>query len=335
MRPARRLTDAVCASSVTNLTVAAGQGGGRMAGRCTESDCAMTGMHWLAYLEGRSRPFLWLAALVLTLVFGVIDYATGPEIAFGVFYLVPVALGAYLLGRGAGLALSLTSALTWLAADLADGLSLSHPLIHFWNAGTRLIFYAVMTVLLSALRRSYEQQRALARSDALTGVANGRAFFETAALELERARRFRRPLSLVHMDVDGFKGVNDRLGHPAGDALLITIAAALRSAVRRTDLVARLGGDEFVVLLPETASGDARVAAEKLRARLNERMTEGHWPVSFSIGLATFEQAPESVDALLVAADALTYQAKRAGKDRIQQSVVDPTGASGAPVGAH
>ncbi len=292
----------------------------------------MIGKRLLASLDGAGPAGLWLLSLGLTLVLGAIDYLTGPEIAFSVFYLVPVSCAAYFLGRRPGLAIAVLSAIVWLAADVADGPQLSSPLIHYWNAFTRLVFFGLMTVVLTAWRGAYEQQRALARADFLTGVANSRAFFETAELELERARRFKRPVSLIYMDVDGFKGVNDTRGHKAGDDLLVAIATALRAAVRKTDFVARLGGDEFVVILPEAGEQDALAAAEKLQARLRETMREAGWPVSFSMGLATADRAPPDVESLVREADALAYEAKRAGKDRIQQRLMGSGPAASAPM---
>jgi diguanylate cyclase (GGDEF)-like protein len=162
----------------------------------------------------------------------------------------------------------------------------------------------------------------LARSDFLTGAANSRAFFDVADMELVRARRYARPFSVAHIDVDNFKTVNDTLGHQAGDDLLRVIVATIKTNLRETDLLARLGGDEFAVLFPETGEEESLVATQKLHGHLNDEVKRRQWPVSFSVGLLTCLDAPKSVDDLLKLADKLTYEAKHGGKNSIKQDVV-------------
>ncbi|HQR30704.1 MAG TPA: GGDEF domain-containing protein, partial [Anaeromyxobacteraceae bacterium] len=112
-----------------------------------------------------------------------------------------------------------------------------------------------------------------------------------------------------------FKTVNDQLGHVAGDAVLATVGATLRDAVRGHDTVARLGGDEFGVLLPDVDEAGASALADRLRVRLREALAAGGWNVTFSIGVATFIRPPASVDEMILRADELMYRAKRSGKD--------------------
>jgi diguanylate cyclase (GGDEF)-like protein len=123
------------------------------------------------------------------------------------------------------------------------------------------------------------------------------------------------------MDLDGFKEVNDRLGHSAGDAILIDVANHIRKNLRAIDMVARMGGDEFVILLPETDAPSARAAIEKLRGLLLDLSQERSWPVTYSIGLVTFEQAPKSTDDMIGEADKLMYSVKRGSKNNLQVGV--------------
>ena len=159
--------------------------------------------------------------------------------------------------------------------------------------------------------------RELTVTDDLTGVSNRRLLAERAQIELERARRTGQPLSLLVIDLDHFKQVNDALGHLKGDALLREVARVLLEHVRRADTVARYGGEEFVVLLPDASREQALLAAEKLRATVGESCRGFEAPQTISIGLATFPDDASTFAELLDAADRALFQAKRAGRDRV------------------
>jgi diguanylate cyclase (GGDEF)-like protein len=152
-------------------------------------------------------------------------------------------------------------------------------------------------------------------------VANRRAFFEIANAERGRACRYGRPLTLAYLDVDNFKGINDRLGHASGDHLLVEVSRVLRDNVRASDAVARLGGDEFALLFPETDAAGAEAALRNLQKRLADAMQAADWPVTFSMGAAVFA-CPESVDEMIRAADELMYGVKKAGKNNIAVGAV-------------
>ena len=132
------------------------------------------------------------------------------------------------------------------------------------------IAFGSVALLAAAQRDWLRRERAISRTDGLTGLLNGRGFYEAAAVELARSSRYRHPLTLAYVDLDDFKEINDRLGHARGDAVLVAVAHALRRACRSTDLVGRLGGDEFVVLFPETDRDAAEAALVKLRSRSQE-----------------------------------------------------------------
>jgi two-component system cell cycle response regulator len=168
----------------------------------------------------------------------------------------------------------------------------------------------------------YEDARRLATTDAVTGLLNRRAFID--ALERERARSDRHtfPVSLLLLDVDHFKNVNDRYGHAAGDAVLQGVARALLPMARRSDVVARWGGEEFVVLLPQTRSEGARIAAERIRRAIaNVKHPVPSCPeplrITASIG-ASSAISPWSADSLVAAADEAMYQAKSRGRNRVE-----------------
>ncbi|PYP39597.1 MAG: hypothetical protein DMD43_10520 [Gemmatimonadetes bacterium] len=147
-----------------------------------------------------------------------------------------------------------------------------------------------------------------------TGISNRRAFFGALDRIVEWGRRTGAPWVLAYLDVDDFKKVNDELGHGTGDLVLKTVARVLREATRRIDVVARLGGDEFALLLPQTTAEQGELVVEKLMTLLEDAMGRSAWPVSFSIGVITFNAAPESGDTAVAVADACMYRVKASGK---------------------
>jgi diguanylate cyclase (GGDEF)-like protein len=178
----------------------------------------------------------------------------------------------------------------------------------------------------SAVReRGRAEQRAqdlenLAAVDGLTGLYNRRHFETLARSELARCQRYVRPLSLLLLDVDHFKLINDRLGHAAGDRVLRRIAEMCSASKRDSDVVGRIGGEEFAVLLPETAPDAAQQFAERLRSAVRESpiVIEGETiVVTVSIGVAGATLRTSSIDALSRFADQALYDAKRAGRDQV------------------
>jgi diguanylate cyclase (GGDEF)-like protein len=143
-------------------------------------------------------------------------------------------------------------------------------------------------------------------------------------MAIERARRDRQPTSIAYIDCDDFKRINDRFGHSTGDQLLKVVAATLMERVRKSDVVARLGGDEFAVLLPETPSQSAQEVIQGLKTGLLDRMQTHAWPVTFSIGVATFVTPPTTLNEMIELSDTLMYTVKRAGKNMIKHHVFNP-----------
>ncbi len=153
-------------------------------------------------------------------------------------------------------------------------------------------------------------------TDPLTGLPNRRSAQQALQQESARARRHRTSLSIVMLDVDKFKSVNDRFGHGVGDQVLRQVAAALRSSVRADDVPARWGGEEFLVILANTDLDGARTCAERIRARVEGERFGVAGQVTVSAGVAQFEPG-ESLDALLARADGRLYEAKAAGRNRV------------------
>jgi diguanylate cyclase (GGDEF)-like protein len=176
-----------------------------------------------------------------------------------------------------------------------------------------VVIAAGILLLARRLRSSHDALWALARRDELTGVGNYRSLHERLAEEIARHRRHSREFALILLDLDGFKAVNERLGHLQGDRLLAEIGAALSDEIRAEDSVYRQGGDEFAVIVPEASAEEAEEVAARLRSRISHRGfgSDEKWPVTAACGFALFPADGVTVDDLLGFADADLFAAKR------------------------
>lgn len=257
-------------------------------------------------------------AIFLALLVGVTDYYTGREISFSIFYLLPILLVTWYGRKNIGIYFSVISSLEWLIADQLTNPNYSHFTIPFWNMSVRLSFFLIIVFIVSRLKVALEREKRISRTDPLTGVSNARFFYEFATVEIDRAKRYNHYLTIVYIDLDNFKYVNDNFGHITGDQLLKVVAQSLDQSKRKMDLVARLGGDEFVLLLPEITNDDALIVVNRMRNSLLQLMDKNKWPVTFSIGFVTYQKPPSSVDIMIREADNLMYVAKRNGKNQIE-----------------
>lgn len=164
------------------------------------------------------------------------------------------------------------------------------------------------------LQRQLDENRELAERDALTRIANRYRLEKALQLECERAQRFRQPLSLIAMDLDDFKPINDRYGHAHGDAALLRVVDVLRACLREQDLLARWGGDEFVIVLPQESLGEALEVAARLRQAMAQIEPVGDCRLTMSYGVVQREEG-EDQHALLARADKALYRAKGSGKN--------------------
>jgi len=285
------------------------------------------------WLRSWPHPALLAGALALLGLLGVVDHATGFELSFSLFYLAPISLASWYLGRNAGLSVSVAAAAVWLLVDRTSGRPYSQAWIPMWNAGVRLGFFLVTSLLLVELRRQLALERDLARLDPLTGLRNSRAFHEEAGLLFRLAARHRHPIALAYVDLDDFKRINDERGHEEGDRALAETGRLLSRSVRSTDVAARLGGDEFALLLPYIDLDDARRYFDDLQAKLTAMAAREGWPIGFSVGVAVFRDAPPAGREALQLADALMYRVKRGGKNDVVCEVVVERADPGAPQG--
>lgn len=277
----------------------------------------------LRTLGRRSPPAVVIIGIILALIVGMLDLLTGTAWSFGIFYLLPICLTAWLAGKGSGVAVAVLSAVFTLEADLLSGQQFSNRLIPYWNALVALAFFIIVNDLLTDLQEQKAREKELLGVDDLTTVANRQAFFRMANGELTRARRFRYSLTLAYLDLDDFKTVNDRGGHGAGDAMLFQVGHTLTRTARATDIVGRIGGDEFVLLLTNTSFEQGQIALQRFRDVLLTTLKEHDWPLTCSIGAVTFTTPAETVDDMVSAAEDLLQQAKQAGKNTTRHELRD------------
>lgn len=266
-------------------------------------------------MENTSTPLILLLSLVQITILGILDYSTGFEISFAVFYLIPVTFTAWFCSKNYAIFVSFASAMAWHFSNSLAGEHFSNQVIPFWNTSTRLIFFIIVAILLSKLKDALEHAVKIAGTDFLTGAFNPRKFYESVNLEISRSRRYKRPFTIVYLDADNFKMINDTFGHHTGSELLIKVVAIMKKTLRSTDIIGRLGGDEFAVLLPETDCSQAETVVDKLRRNLLGEMQSEGWKVTFSIGVLTYVESPETVDEVIKLADDLMYEVKKNGKN--------------------
>lgn len=286
-----------------------------------------------AQLAGLSSAGAGGLAIALIVIVACIDWWTGVDLALSVFYLLPVALVAWRLGLRPGIAASLAAATTWGSLDWLGGHEYPHPAYHAWNSGVRFGFFIITTLLLCKLRDAYQRQVDLARTDALTGAANRRTLLEALTGEIARSARTGRPFTFVCADLDGFKAINDTLGHPTGDAVLREIVTVASERLRQTDLFARMGGDEFGLLLPETGVSEAQLVLVDLRGAFESALRREKWSVGLSAGAVTFASVPGTAEEAIRLADLLLLECKAQQKGTTVFAVAtSPSGLSLARV---
>jgi diguanylate cyclase (GGDEF)-like protein len=269
--------------------------------------------------KGWLNGMIWGAVLIL----GIIDYFTGVELSLSFFYLIPVAMAAWALGKHSGLSYAILAAMVWLVSNLLSGQIFSNMFFGVWNTLIRFGFYGVVTILLTELHSALEEERLLASTDPLTGALNRRSFNGLAEKKMIHAEVNGRPYTVVYIDLDNFKPINDKQGHAIGDMVLKAVVDTIQKQIRIADISARFGGDEFAILLADIGQDDAKRIVQRLRKALLEKMDMHVWDITFSIGVLTFLTMPHSVEEMVRLTDELMYEVKVEGKNAIKYSVYE------------
>lgn len=276
----------------------------------------------IGHLSSQSELRLITKGLLIVGFLGIAESVIGSSLHFETLYLIPIILVAWFGGRNPGVIMCAASVLARFSShSITRAFHVSFSTLSQEDLVVRLGSYLVILFVLSVLKGSLEHEKEFARSDYLTGVGNRRSFIEGAHKEIDRARRYGYPLTVIYMDVDDLKAINDRFGHDAGDELLRSLAKAVHRELRMTDLIARLGGDEFCILLPETDPDMAELIVRRLQGVGESLMGKQEVPMPFSMGVVTFLDPPSSVDEMVCLADKVMYAAKKNGKHTICREI--------------
>ena len=265
-------------------------------------------------LEKAGKPVWVIVGILLLLTVAFLDFETGTELSFSIFYLIPIFLFTWMVNGNIGIAIACISSGLWLFIEVISAPQYSSSFIYFWNAIIRLGFFLLPVLLI----RSLEQEKKHARTDFLTDALNTRSFHDVAQRELDRSIRYQRPFTVAFIDIDNFKTINDTFGHTFGDKVLRAISHNIQRNIRKTDIIARVGGDEFAILLPEVDSDTARAAISKMQQKMMEEMITNKWPVTFSIGVITLNAPQFTVDEIIGMADKMMYSVKNHGKNDVK-----------------
>ncbi len=285
-----------------------------------------------AYLNRVSKT-LWISlGLAFVAFVGVESLPMSAEFSYWIFYLIPFFIVTF-SKKWTGILVSVICAITLFVADISSWITYSHLTIPYWNAIARLGSFLILTLTFSSLKGALRNEKEFSRTDPLTGVGNRRYFNELAEMEIHRSQRYKHPFTIIYIDLDDFKAINDHFGHSKGDHVLRAVAQTFQREIRSTDKIARLGGDEFVVLLPETGMEVAEVIFSKIRKVSAEVREMGARPITFSMGAVTFLSPPPKVDEILRISDRLMYAVKNGGKNGIMHEMYpmdpNPVGKSG------
>lgn len=277
-----------------------------------------------ANFYGKESHWKLVAETLVMIVFitWVLLYTGGAASPLNDLYLLVVIVSALTLGKFITLLqLGLIAACyVWLAYPQRNILSLPFGTTLVAQIIPMLLVAYITTMLSADIRRAYGHMKSLSEIDELTGVLNMRAFSAVAERVFSQAERYARPFSVLMIDSDHLKTVNDSLGHEAGNRLLKLTVQCIQSQLRQTDVVARFGGDEFVVVLPDTTGNGAVGVAERIRKSIESSpltTREKKVAATVSIGIAGYPNQGHDLDTVLERADHAMYASKTGGKNRI------------------
>jgi diguanylate cyclase (GGDEF)-like protein len=246
-----------------------------------------------------------------------IDRITLPGLSLLVLYLAPIFIASWFNRIPFTVIVALITAIVWSFDEYVIMHRYGHPAAPYLNAIVTFFLFVVVVFLVRRVKKTIILEREYANTDFLTLAVNSRFFHEVVDMEIKKARRFKRVISVIYFDLDNFKMVNDTMGHSEGNRLLKSVVDGIKPNMRSIDTIARLGGDEFAILLPDTGYDGADLVARRIQEGIFKLAQQKNWPVTASIGIVTCLEPPISSDEMIKWADTLMYKAKNGGKNKI------------------
>lgn len=272
-----------------------------------------------------SRPNLkvnfLLKALSLSsvILIGYLHFIVGPSLEFHLFFLIPIIVASWFTSALFCCFILVLAILSWTIGDYLIAHNNIDLFSFLFNSTVHALILAYITYLLRYIRRLLIRESQLAREDSLTKIPNRRSFYENREIAFSTGHRQRLPITIVFIDVDSFKSINDTYGHKIGDKLLFEAAQVMNENVRKNDVIGRLGGDEFCLVLLNADREHARMYAINLKNKLSERMLKHKWQTTFSMGIVTYAVTPPDFLRTIEEADKLMYRVKTNGRNGFSQ----------------
>lgn len=279
----------------------------------------------LSVFNSRMQKFpvlCFVCGIFLCMALGYIDHRTDPGLNFAFFYLIPVFWVAWNSGLIPGLGVAAVSVVSWIVTEQQSLPANTQGFPLLWNAFMLAGFLSMVVYVANALAQAMNREQELARHDRLTAAYNAKAFYGILQVESHRCRRYNRPLTIAYINCDDMRKVNNRQGYHRGDELLRLTSDMVRQGLRITDTFARLSGDEFAVILPETHNRDAKNIFLRIRKALSDHLLIQESKLTYSIGVATFLNPPETLDQMVAKAQMLMKDVKANGKNMVNAEVV-------------
>lgn len=275
-------------------------------------------------LDERKPRLIWFLSIliIIAICLAIIFFKNIVDIK--PLLVIPVLLASWYGGGKTGTAIAIISATSLFITNYTLASFHINNFSALYDSTIALASYIFISTIVTNFRKVHSVEVVAADTDTLTGASSSRKFYSELDNEILRSRRYGHTLSLAYLDIDDFKIINDTLGHPVGDELLVQVSKSLLVSLRATDIVARLGGDEFVCLLPETEQAEAKLAILKAEKALKNTIKVHNWNVSFSIGVITFDTVPDDGRQAVKLADDLMYQVKGGNKNETAYRVWRP-----------
>jgi len=273
------------------------------------------------YLDKIPKFILTVIFVLIISLSGIVEYYFKLNYSILLLSMLLIIYTSWYINKTSSFILSLLSTLLLLNNDVR--LFNNNLFANIINNCIRLFLFVSLSLIINEIKIKFRMIKNLSKTDFLTGILNSRAFNESAKVELKRSDRYKQPLTLIYLDIDNFKSINDSYGHLKGDSVLNAVANVLKENTRLTDIVARVGGDEFAILLPFTGYDASKIFIEKIKTALSGKIfneiAKDIFMVTYSIGAVTYTDLfPQSVTQMMNEADEIMYSVKKESKNSVK-----------------